>query len=273
MSEEQIKKQSFIVEYDKTRKPFKSKCAKCKKHNVTPFDFKCELIQHNDVASINNILPTCKNCYSESSNKPQTNVYKKVQELVYEKYYDMPKIKCFCCRSETLTPFNFVGGHVIARARGGEYTINNLKPICSLCNGSMGVQNMYDFMYKYLCIDVDGLTISPITPNVNPSVDDEITQQMLLDDAKKNHNESKYKNYVLIRTNKTPREKHIKERVNLAFKYINNKGWTLGDMFTKKKYLTVKVKNDEGHEISYDLNKIKYDVKFGYIKFVKPQII
>ncbi len=44
---------------------------------------------------------------------------------------------------------NFVCGHIIAEANGGELKLDNLKPICVSCNSSMGVQNMNEYIQKY----------------------------------------------------------------------------------------------------------------------------
>ena len=34
-------------------------------------------------------------------------------------------------------------------SKGGSTNIENLRPICSKCNGSMATQNMEEFMKKY----------------------------------------------------------------------------------------------------------------------------
>lgn len=56
--------------------------------------------------------------------------------------------KCFCCKIESITTGNFECGHIIAEKEGGLNEISNLKPICSLCNKSMGKTNMNDFIKK-----------------------------------------------------------------------------------------------------------------------------
>jgi len=56
--------------------------------------------------------------------------------------------KCYCCKIESITTGNFECGHIIAEKEGGLNEINNLKPVCSLCNKSMGKQNMNDFIKK-----------------------------------------------------------------------------------------------------------------------------
>lgn len=57
--------------------------------------------------------------------------------------------KCYCCKTETISTANFECGHIIAKKNGGELTLSNLRPICSLCNKSMGTQNMETFMEKH----------------------------------------------------------------------------------------------------------------------------
>jgi 5-methylcytosine-specific restriction endonuclease McrA len=54
------------------------------------------------------------------------------------------KAKCstiWC--SNTITVFDFQSGHNIPESRGGQTTIENLVPLCSRCNQSMG--NNYTF--------------------------------------------------------------------------------------------------------------------------------
>lgn len=56
---------------------------------------------------------------------------------------------CLCCNSEKIGYANFECGHILARANGGNDTIGNLRPICSLCNKSMGTKNMRDFIDNF----------------------------------------------------------------------------------------------------------------------------
>ena len=61
--------------------------------------------------------------------------------------------KCFCCWKNTITPFTycntFHAGHITSEANGGEITINNLLPICSDCNSSMGTTNWDEYIKNY----------------------------------------------------------------------------------------------------------------------------
>ena len=38
----------------------------------------------------------------------------------------------------TITPFNFETGHNVPESKGGTLDIDNLRPLCSRCNKSMG---------------------------------------------------------------------------------------------------------------------------------------
>jgi len=57
--------------------------------------------------------------------------------------------KCKCCQTEVISRNNFDCGHIISEKEGGKIHLDNLKPICRLCNSSMGTQNMTDYMKKY----------------------------------------------------------------------------------------------------------------------------
>lgn len=56
--------------------------------------------------------------------------------------------KCYCCQNQ-ITKDYYQCGHIVSRAMGGDDSPDNLKPICSLCNQSMGTQNMDEFMKEY----------------------------------------------------------------------------------------------------------------------------
>ena len=59
------------------------------------------------------------------------------------------KHKCMCCNVADITQMNFHCGHIIAEAKGGKVHVDNLLPICSKCNRSMGTQNLNEFKKKY----------------------------------------------------------------------------------------------------------------------------
>lgn len=59
------------------------------------------------------------------------------------------KSLCLCCKLTEITQLNFSCGHIISEFNGGELKLNNLKPICSSCNSSMGSKNMNDFINEF----------------------------------------------------------------------------------------------------------------------------
>ena len=54
--------------------------------------------------------------------------------------------KCLSCGTTPIDPFTFESGHIVAHSKGGDDTINNLVPICSLCNRDMGAMDMRIYM-------------------------------------------------------------------------------------------------------------------------------
>ena len=56
---------------------------------------------------------------------------------------------CFCCKVKTISQMTFHCGHVVAEANGGAVHVDNLRPICASCNGSMGTTNMDDFRARH----------------------------------------------------------------------------------------------------------------------------
>ena len=70
---------------------------------------------------------------------------------VWNKYIgeEIGKTKCLCCNDRFITQMQFHCGHIISEINGGKTNINNLKPICSICNFSMGRKNMDEFAKEY----------------------------------------------------------------------------------------------------------------------------
>ena len=56
---------------------------------------------------------------------------------------------CYCCSKE-IDSKHFECGHIVAVSNGGTNAIQNLKPVCSLCNKSMGSKNMDEFKQDYM---------------------------------------------------------------------------------------------------------------------------
>ena len=56
---------------------------------------------------------------------------------------------CTCCKKTEITQMFFHCGHIISEQNGGDIKVDNLKPICGLCNSSMVTKNMNDFIQDH----------------------------------------------------------------------------------------------------------------------------
>src|SRR4051812_25158993 len=65
----------------------------------------------------------------------------------YEKF-GRSSAPCYCCK-KTISVFDFEYGHIVAESKGGKTNLENLLPVCSSCNKSMGSQHMLEFMEQY----------------------------------------------------------------------------------------------------------------------------
>lgn len=74
-----------------------------------------------------------------------------VRDSVWNHYIgeDINKHRCLCCKKVLITNRRFEVGHVISVTDGGTDEINNLRPICSPCNHSMGSKHMVEFVKMY----------------------------------------------------------------------------------------------------------------------------
>ncbi len=86
--------------------------------------------------------------------KPKKTTYRKkaipqaLRRVVWARWIgdDIAKTKCLCCKTQEIHMYAHHCGHVIAERNGGSTTVENLRPICQMCNNSMGTKNMMDFM-------------------------------------------------------------------------------------------------------------------------------
>jgi len=89
--------------------------------------------------------------FNHVKNIPQWNSENKIsqslrQQIWFKYSNNKLNIKCICCNLNEINSFNFECGHIDPKSKGGLCNINNLVPICSLCNKSMGNTNMKIFM-------------------------------------------------------------------------------------------------------------------------------
>lgn len=93
----------------------------------------------------NKVYPEDPKPHEHSENKKK-NIPRALREQVWLKYCGNEfTVKCpirWC--NNQITAFDFHVGHNIPEKKGGTLDINNLKPICSKCNLSMGSQYTID---------------------------------------------------------------------------------------------------------------------------------
>jgi 5-methylcytosine-specific restriction endonuclease McrA len=75
----------------------------------------------------------------------------KVRSVIWSTYIGahIAEHRCICCKRATIKQSDFEVGHVLSEAHGGTLEINNLRPICSACNKSMGSRNMIEYVKQY----------------------------------------------------------------------------------------------------------------------------
>ena len=109
---------------------------------------------------IRNEYNQCYDCSTKSENKSDTEslsekyvkevIPKTVRNCLFINYFGNSRIgTCMCCQREPLTINNFNCGHIEAEKYGGTLKLDNLLPICTSCNLSMGTTNLNDFIKKY----------------------------------------------------------------------------------------------------------------------------
>lgn len=91
-----------------------------------------------------------KKKYSTVGKYKRKSIPKTVKDKVWNTYVGKTRGvgQCYCCGS-SIDSRNFDCGHIVAAARGGKNVPDNLRPVCSTCNKSMGTQNMDEFKRIY----------------------------------------------------------------------------------------------------------------------------
>jgi hypothetical protein len=118
-------------------------CEKCDKKikNGFKFCYSC-----NDSKSETSEPETVKPLYVKDS------IPRAVKNCLWINYFGDKRVGvCACCQREPITINNFHAGHIKSEKEfgPGSVTLDNLAPICPLCNSSMGTMHMMDFISKY----------------------------------------------------------------------------------------------------------------------------
>ena len=79
-------------------------------------------------------------------------ISKALRMAVWQEYIGIQEAYCYCCQRQKINPFRFQCGHNVAESKGGETSLENLRPVCDLCNQSMGTKNLEEFK-QTLCIN------------------------------------------------------------------------------------------------------------------------
>ena len=77
--------------------------------------------------------------------------------------------RCWCCERSPINAItNVEYGHVIAFARGGADSVDNLRPICASCNKSMQTRDMLEYKRELMA------SFAPIDTRASSSIADAI---------------------------------------------------------------------------------------------------
>jgi hypothetical protein len=84
------------------------------------------------------------------ANKQQM-IYQAIKTKIWRKYCgENFKTKCcveFCINEISIS--NFEAGFILAEAKGGDVSVDNLIPICSKCNKSIGNKHLREWEQEY----------------------------------------------------------------------------------------------------------------------------
>ena len=81
----------------------------------------------------------------------KNKIPKCVKNNSWDKYIgkNIGEALCICCNIKVIDSKNFIGGHIIYEKNGGDINVDNIIPICTECNSSMGYTNMDEFITKF----------------------------------------------------------------------------------------------------------------------------
>lgn len=106
------------------------------------FDWAKQIVEYKTGTKIKNI----------SKPRKKRNISKSLSDAVWVKYMGQDSARAYCliCNNNIISRFSgnnkFHCGHIQSEANGGSINIDNLLPICSTCNTSMGTTHMDDYV-------------------------------------------------------------------------------------------------------------------------------
>lgn len=107
----------------------------------------------------------------EEQKKIRKSIPKSLKILVWDKNIGKEKGigECNVCKSE-IDSKNFECGHIISVKEGGDTNIENLLPICSSCNKSMGTENLMIFKERYFSKKSEKETKTPVEEFIDSKI-------------------------------------------------------------------------------------------------------
>ena len=118
--------------------------------NITDINIFIDAKYEKDTNAIKNNFNIIRNVKQNTIFKRKT-IPRKLKYDVWDKYIgpEHARAKCYCCRTTVIEKTKFTCGHIKPVSKGGDNSINNLKPICEQCNLCMGSMNMVDYIKLY----------------------------------------------------------------------------------------------------------------------------
>jgi hypothetical protein len=114
----------------------------------------------------------------QSQRYRKANIPAAVRRTVWNTYIgeDIGRTECYIGCKNKITQLTFECGHIEAESKGGLTIVENLRPICSSCNRSMGTRNMHDFMKTF------GFKGDIVDNNNDMIEDNDMNENKLFDD-------------------------------------------------------------------------------------------
>jgi hypothetical protein len=115
-----------------------------------------QLIKSNTIPDKNDVAENNVEATPSLAMKRYQKIKPSKRRLVWKTYIGMAhgEVPCLCCKSNNIDMLNFHCGHVVSDAEGGTTELSNLRPICSVCNSSMGSMNMKVFAKEQFDVEI-----------------------------------------------------------------------------------------------------------------------
>jgi hypothetical protein len=181
---------------------------------------------------------------------------------------------CLCCGVENISFGNFHCGHVISRHNKGNNKINNLKPVCALCNNSMGRTNMSKFMDMYGFIKKKNWNNYKIYADNNKKSDSEKNNESSesSEDEKDNENcedEKNSKDELIIKFINEACLKNKNDKLSSIYFYTVFRCWCNNNFI---KQIPSRSNVDEHFNLNKFSGKYQYIHGYSFIKLPRKKI-